>query len=90
MYIHVHGWKVELRPPVFLRMIDRDSRMNAEVVVCIITGMSELNKDDSSSNGGSMPGLQDQGKDDWSSNDGTDSYGDDGMYNDGERWGYKA
>ena len=43
----------------FQRMIDRHGRMNAEVVGCIITGMSELNKDDSYSDDGSMPSLQD-------------------------------
>ena len=74
----------------FQRMINRDRRMNAEVVGCIITGMSELNKDDSSSDDGSMPSLQDQGQNDWSSDDGTDSYGEDGMYDDKRWWGYKA
>ena len=70
-------------------MIDRHGRMNAEVVGCIITGMSELNKDDSSSDGNSMPGLRDRGQSDSSSGDDTDSYGDDGMYDDGEWWGCK-
>ena len=74
----------------FQRMIDRDSRINAEVVGCIITRMSELNKDDSSRDGGSMPSLQDQDQNNWSSNNDTDSYGDFGMYDDGEWWGYKA
>ena len=53
--------------------------MNAEVVGCIMTGISELNKDDSSSDGGSMPSLQDGEQSDWSSDDDTDSYGDDDM-----------
>ena len=74
----------------FQRMIDRDSRMNAEVVGCIITGISELNNDDFSSDSGTMPSLQNRGQDDWFSNDGTDSYGEDGMYNNVECWGYKA
>lgn len=39
------------------RIIDRDSGMNAEVVGCNITRISELNKEDSSSNGGSIPSL---------------------------------
>ena len=51
--------------------------------------MSELNKDGSSSDGSSMPGLQDRDQSDSSSCDDTDSYGDDDMYNDGEWWGYK-
>ena len=71
-------------------MIDRHDRMNAEVVGCIITGMSELNKDDSSSDGGSIPSLQDGGQSDWSSDNDTDSYGEDGMYDDKRWWGYKA
>ena len=58
--------------------------MNTEVVGCIITGISELNKDDSSSKGDYMPSLQDQGQDDWSSNNGTDSYGEDDIYNNGK------
>ena len=70
-------------------MIDRHDRMNAEVVGCIITGMSELNKNDSSSDGSSMPGLLDRGQSDWSSDNDTDSYDDDDMYDDGECWGYK-
>ena len=70
-------------------MIDRHGRMSAEVVCCIITGMSELNKDDSSSDGSSIPDLQDRGQSDLSSGDNTDSYGEDEMYDDGESWGYK-
>ena len=65
-------------------MIDRHGRMSAEVVGCIINGMSELNKDDSSSDSSSMPGLQDRGQSDSSSGDDTDSYGEDNMYDDGE------
>ena len=68
----------------FQRMIDRHGSMNAEVVGCIITGMSELNNDDSFIDGGSMPSLQDRGQSDWSSNNDIDSYGDDDMYDDGE------
>ena len=64
----------------FQRMIDRHGRMNAEVIDCIIIDMAKLIKDDSSSDGGSMPSLQDGGQSDWSSNNDTDSYGDDDMY----------
>ena len=39
----------------FQRMINRHCRMNAEVVGCIISGLSEFNKDDSSSDGNSIP-----------------------------------
>ena len=73
----------------FQRMIDRHDRMNSEVVGCIITGMSELNKDDSSRDGGFMPSLRDRGQSDWSSDHNTNSYGDDDMHDDGEWWGYK-
>ena len=40
-------------------MIERDRRMNAEVVGYIITGISELNTNDTSSDNYSMPSLQD-------------------------------
>ena len=77
----------------FQRMIDRDVRMNAEMVGCIITGMSQLNNE-SSSDDDSMPGLQERTREDSSSDtttdSDTDSYGDDVMYDDGESWGYKA
>ena len=57
---HVDGrWNYDHK--YFQRMIDRRGKMIAEVVGCIITGMSELNKDDSSSDDGSMPSLQDGG-----------------------------
>ena len=65
-------------------MIDRHGRMNAKVVGCIITGMSELNKDDSSSDIGSMPGLQYRTRSDSSSSDDTDSYGENDLYDDRE------
>ena len=68
----------------FQIMIDRDNRMNAEIVGCIITGISALSKDDLSNNNDSMPSLQDRGREDSSRDNGTDSYGDNGMYNDGE------
>ena len=74
----------------FQRMIDRENRTNAEVVGCIITGISELNNDNFSSDSGTIPNLQDRSQDDWLSNNGTDSYDEDGMYNDVECWGYKA
>ena len=61
-------------------MIDRYGRMNAEVVGCIITDMSELNKDDSSIDDGSMTSLQDGCQSDCFSDDDTDSYDDNDMY----------
>ena len=46
-------------------MIERDRRMNAEVIGCIITRVSELNKNDLSSDNDSMAGLQHQAKEDY-------------------------
>ena len=37
-----------------------------------------------------MSHLQERMKEDSSSDDDTDSYGEDGIYDDGESWGYKA
>ena len=37
-----------------------------------------------------MPPLQERAKEDSSSDEDTKSYGEDGIYNDGESWGYKA
>ena len=70
-------------------MIDRHGRINSESVDCIITGMSELNKDDSSSDSSSMSSLRDRAQSDSSSDGDTDSYSEDDMYDDGEWWGYK-
>ena len=69
-------------------MTDGHGRMNAEVVGCIITDISELNKDDSSSEDGSMPGLQEKAQSDSSSSgDDTDSLCESELYPDGEPWG---
>ena len=51
--------------------------------------MSEINKDDSSSDGGSMPGLQNRGQSNLYSGDNTNSNGDNDMYDDGEWWEHK-
>ena len=64
--------------------------MNPGVVGAIITNMSELIKDDSSYEGGSVPGLQVRAREDSSSDDETNSCDDDGTYEDGEPWGYKV
>ena len=54
-------------------------------------GLQERAREDSSSSeGSSMPPLQERAKEDSSSDEDTKSYGDDGIYNDGESWGYKA
>ena len=83
--------------------------MDTEAIGGIITNLHELVHNDSSSNEGSMSGLQERAredsssseglsmpplqeraKEDSSSNEDTKSYGEDGIYNDGESWGYKV
>ena len=55
-----------------------------------MSGLQErARKDSLSSEGGSMPGIQDRAREDSSSNDETNSCDDDGIYEDGETWGYK-
>ena len=49
------------------------SKLDDKVVGCIISSMSVLNIDDSSSEDGSMPGLQERAQSDSSSDDDTDS-----------------
>ena len=76
----------------FQRIIERQSKLNDEVVGCIISGMSVLNMDDSSSEDDSiydcsMPGLQERARSDSSSSDDTDSLGGNDLYEDGESWG---
>ena len=51
--------------------------------------MPVLNIDDSSSEDGSMPGLQERARSDSSSSDGSDSFGGNDLYDDGESWGCK-
>ena len=58
------GWNYD-HEYIFQRTIDRNNRINAKVVGCIITRMCKLNKDNSSSDGDSIPSLQDKGQDDW-------------------------
>ena len=70
-------------------MIDKRNRMDAKVVGCVITGMSVLNMDDSSSEDSSMPGLQERAWSDLSSSDGTDSFGENDLDEDWEFWGCK-
>ena len=72
----------------FQRMIERQSRIDDEVVGCVISGMAVLNSDDSSSEDGSMPGLQDRARSDSSSSgDNTGSSQGSELYPDGEPWG---
>ena len=93
----------------FQRMIEWEQRVDIEAIGAIITNLRVVVHNDSSSDegsmpdlqeraredsswseGASMPPLQERAKEDSSSDDDTDSYGEDGIYDDGEPWGYKA
>ena len=70
-------------------MMERQSKLDDKVVGCTISSMSVLNIDDSSSEDGSMPGLQERARSDSSSGDDTDSMCGSELYVDGESWGYQ-
>ena len=70
-------------------MMERQPKLDDEIVGCIISGMSVLNINDSSSEDGSMLGLQERAWSDSSSSDGSDSFGGNNLYEDGESWGCK-
>ena len=71
-------------------MIECEQKVNSETVGCNITNLREvIENNSSSSEDGSMPGLQERAKEDLFSNDYTDFFGEDGMYDDGEPWGSK-
>ena len=55
----------------FQQMIEWEQRSNTEALGAIITNLHELFDDNSSSNDGSMPGLQERGREDSSSSDGS-------------------
>ena len=74
----------------FQQMIKQDKRMNPVVIGAIITNMSELIKDNSSSKGGLMSGLQERARKDSSSDNDTSSCDDDRIYEDREPWVYKV
>ena len=52
-------------------MIEWEQQVDGEVVGAVITNLRELLNDDSSSDDGSMPGLQERGREDSSSSDGS-------------------
>ena len=64
--------------------------MNNKAVGAIITNLRKAIQSDSSSEDGSMPGLQERARKKSSSNDDTDSCGEDGIYDNGEPLRYKA
>ena len=93
----------------FQQMIEWEQRVEVGVIGAVITNLCEVIHDGSSSDEGSMPGLQERAredslssegssmpplqeraKEDSSSDEDTKSYGDDGIYDDGESWGYKT
>ena len=55
----------------FQRMIEWEQRVDGEVVGAVITNLRELLNDESSSEDGSMPGLQERGREDSSSSNGS-------------------
>ena len=63
--------------------------MNSEAINGIITNLREaFENESSSSEDGSMPDLQERARKDSLSSDGdTNSFGEDGIYDDGEQWG---
>ena len=83
-------WRWSYDHEYFQRMIERQSRIDDEVIGCVISSMSVLNNDDSSSEDGSMPGLQDRARSDSSSSGddtGSGSLCGSKLYPDGEPWG---
>ena len=74
----------------FQRMIEQEQQMNNKAVGAIITNLRKAIQINSPSKNGSLSGLQKRAREDSSSNDDTDSCGEDGIYDDGEPWGYKA
>ena len=64
--------------------------MNNEAVGRINTNLQEaIESNSSSSEDGSMPGLQDRAREDSSSDEDTDSCNENEIYDNGEPWGYK-
>ena len=75
----------------FQQMIEHEQRVNNEAIGGIITNLREVIKSDySSSKDVSLPGLQYKAREASSSNEDTNSFGEDGIYDDGEPWGQKA
>ena len=76
----------------FQQIIEHEQRVNNKAVDSIITNLREAVKSDSSSSeDGSMPGLQDRAREESSSSDkDTKSFGKDDIYNDGETLRYKV
>ena len=71
-------------------MTEHEQKVNGEAIGGIITNLHEAIKSESSSSeDGSMPDLQERAREDSASDKDTNSFGDDGIYDDGEQWGPK-
>ena len=69
----------------FQQMIEHEQRVNNKTVGGIITNFWEtIESDSSSSENGSMPGLQDRAREDSSSNEDKNSVNEDGIYGNGD------
>ena len=65
------------------------NKVNSETVVGIITNLREaIENEFSSSEDGSMPGIHERAREDSSSDEDTNSVGEDGIYDNGEPWGF--
>ena len=74
----------------FQRMIEHEQKVNSENIGGIITNLQEAIKNGSSSSeDGSMSGLQERAREDEFSDEDTNTFGEDGIYDDGEPWGFK-
>ena len=74
----------------FQQMIEHEQKVNGEAIGDINTNLREaIESDSSSSEDESMPDLQERAREDSSSDGDTNSFGDDGIYDDGEQWGPK-
>ena len=75
----------------FQQMIEHEQRVDNEAVGDIITNLLEAIKSNSSSSEDeSMPGYQERAREDSFSNEDTNLFGEDGIYDDNEPWGFKA
>ena len=82
--------RLEYDHEYFQRMIEHEQKVNSETVNGIITDLREaVGSDYSSSKDGSMPGLQERAMAELSSDRDIDSFGKEGIYDNGETWGFK-
>ena len=71
-------------------MIEHEQKVNGEAIGDINTNLREaIESDSSSSEDESMPDLQERAREDSSSDRDTNSFGENGIYDNGEQWGPK-